>query len=92
MKPPTFGLLGKPPGHQDVTREEVLRRLALVEARLTVLENKSLEDELQRGQHHRALCEMQAALSVSLTEGTVKMTEQDRKAWNGENASKTVPR
>lgn len=82
-KPPTFGLLGKPPVHQDVTREEVLRRLAVVEARLTVLENKSLEDELQRGQHHRALCEMQAALSVSLTEGTVRLTPEQQKAWEG---------
>ena len=82
MKPPTFGLLGKPPVHQDVTREEVLRRLALVEARLTVLENKSLEDELQRGQHHRALCEMQAALSVALTSGP-KLSTEEQKAWEG---------
>lgn len=86
MKPPTFGLLGKPPVHQDVTREEVLRRLALVEARLTVLENKSLEDELQRGQHHRALCEMQAALSVALTEGTVRFTPEQQKAWEAKKA------
>ena len=78
----TFGLLGKPPVHQDVTREEVLRRLAVVEARLTVLENKSLEDELQRGQHHRALCEMQAALSVGLTSGP-KLSAEEQKAWEG---------
>lgn len=78
---PLVGILGKQP-KPPLTLDDVARRLAHLEDRVKVLENHSLDDELQRGQHQKALESILYGIQEALTSGPVKFNAQDQKVWD----------
>lgn len=81
MSAPLMPTLSKP--DPKWTYDDFVRRISLLEAQVKVLENRSLEDELERAQHREAFCQMHAALSIALTSAPVKFTAAEKKAWEG---------
>lgn len=77
------------PTPKPVSREDALKRLAsletrvaTLEARLRTQENRSFEDELQRGQHQNALEAVIYGIQNALTSPPVKFNAVDQKAWD----------